>query len=263
MSSKRLALCVGINAYASSPLRGCVNDAADWSLALHDRGYEVSVLLDNLATHAAILGELRQMVSEARWGTRIVFTFSGHGTYTVDRDGDEADGRDEALCPFDYQRRLILDDELAVIAAQVPRGARLTILSDSCHSGTVSRFVGGPAGRVRFLPPASIPDMTGVEGHGVAVDLEREVAPSARSRHGAVLISGCDDPEYSYDANIGGRPRGAFTAAALDALAASPRASVGAWYGAIRRRLPSSPAFPYPQTPQLTASRYQRFSRAL
>ena len=36
----RTALCVGVNAYPSSSLAGCVNDALDWRDALLLRGYD-------------------------------------------------------------------------------------------------------------------------------------------------------------------------------------------------------------------------------
>jgi hypothetical protein len=37
---------------------------------------------------------------------------SGHGTQQADRDGDEGDDGDEAICPLDYERAgLIIDDD--------------------------------------------------------------------------------------------------------------------------------------------------------
>ena len=64
--SRRLALTVGINAYAAAPLAGCASDAHDWTLALADRGYQVTTLLEADATRARITAELAARVSLAR-----------------------------------------------------------------------------------------------------------------------------------------------------------------------------------------------------
>ncbi|MFD0581584.1 caspase family protein [Dactylosporangium darangshiense] len=75
-------------------------------------------------------------------------------------------------------------------------------------------------------------------------------------RSTALLLSGCRDDEYSYDATFDGRPNGAFTYVALTALASLPdNATYRDWLHAIRDRLPSQD---YPQTPALQATRTQQ-----
>merc|ERR1712020_719073 len=66
------------------------------------------------------------------------FHYSGHGSQTYDSDGDEVDGNDETICPVDYNSAgQIVDDEMnAILVQQLPRGARLTAIFDSCHSAT-------------------------------------------------------------------------------------------------------------------------------
>ncbi len=66
----------------------------------------------------------------------------------------------------------------------------------------------------------------------------------------AMLLSGCRDSEVAYDAYIGGRYRGAMTAAALAALPAA--SSMADWH---KRTLAT---IDYPQNPVLTATSYQR-----
>lgn len=65
--------------------------------------------------------------------------YSGHGTQIRDTNGDEADGFDEALVPYDYTSAgCILDDELFRIVVRPLRdGVTLTSLMDCCHSGTI------------------------------------------------------------------------------------------------------------------------------
>lgn len=251
--NRKYALCVGNNyPGTSAELSGCVNDALDWNAVLHESGYQVTLLLE--ANHAEVVTALKTMVDLARFSDRIVFTYSGHGTWLPDADGDEADGRDEALVMADYRSGgLLLDDELQSIFSNLRYGAGALILSDSCHSGTVTRFF--DAGRTpRFLSPTEIlPDLT----LGRALELERTVKNSTRKT--ANLISGCDDPEYSYDAWFNGRANGAFTRAAIDTY--RPGIKLGAWHKAIRTKLPNED---YPQSPQLqTSNPYRKYARAI
>jgi hypothetical protein len=65
-------------------------------------------------------------------------------------------------------------------------------------------------------------------------------------------MSGCQDAEYSYDANYGGRGNGAFTYTALNTLQAlKPGATYTDWFRAIRKALPSRE---YPQSPNILGS---------
>src|SRR5689334_8700157 len=101
----KTALCIGINDYPGTQmdLKGCVNDAKDWSQALAARGFEVHTLLDAEATLAAMRSAFHRVVEGAGAGDTVVITYSGHGTYVPDTNGDEVDGLDEALCPWDIR----------------------------------------------------------------------------------------------------------------------------------------------------------------
>jgi uncharacterized caspase-like protein len=253
---RRIALCVGVNAYPGAPLQGCVNDAKDWQATLLHLGYDVQMLQDSEVTKANLVQQIRSRLTQLRTGDRFVFTFSGHGTWLPDRDGDEIDGRDEALCCFDFAKGgLLLDDELQAIFSDRAPGSRVTVLSDSCHSGTLTRFI-DPNAKAKFISPAEIPDVTGVKNVDEAARAEA-FASNNKSRSEAVLISGCADHEYSYDATIEGRPNGAFTYYARKALEKSPTPRVKDVYATIRSLLPSQE---YPQTPQLTAGIFQKNS---
>merc|ERR1712039_772793 len=65
--------------------------------------------------------------------------YSGHGASVRDDDGDEPDGKDECLCPVDYNEAgLIRDDEtFKCLVAPLQEGAFLTCVLDCCHSGTI------------------------------------------------------------------------------------------------------------------------------
>jgi metacaspase-1 len=142
----KLGLCIGVNNYPGThmDLEGCVNDAKDWAAELGARGFEVTQLLDDKATKAAMVNAFKKVIGAAGKGDIVVITFSGHGTYVPDLNGDEIDGLDEALCPYDIQTGggALIDDEIhAMFAARKP-GVHLVLLSDSCHLGTVTRAAG-------------------------------------------------------------------------------------------------------------------------
>ena len=254
------ALCIGINDYpgAGSDLSGCVNDANDWKTALESRDFTVRLLLNDQATKEAMYKDIQRLVREGRAGDALVISYSGHGSWVPDLDNDEPDARDEVLCPYDIgQNRPLTDDELYDIFAERERGVRIAFISDSCHSGTVIRFAppsnGASKPRVRFLPPANFlpPSLLPVAAARAA---RREYGPPRP--FGGVLLSGCQDTEYSYDAEFNGRPNGAFTYFALKALESlPPSANYSDWFKAIRERLPSQN---YPQKPNFEGTQSQK-----
>src|SRR5688572_14979991 len=156
------ALCVGINDYPGSDmdLGGCVNDAKDWQSLLEGKGYKTTQMLDGEGTRANILEGLKQLLQGARDGDSLVFTFSGHGSWLPDASRDEPDARDEMMCPHDVMKdEFLLDDDLNGIFQAKPAGARLYVIGDCCHSGSVVRYAAPPAQpteapiKARFLPP--------------------------------------------------------------------------------------------------------------
>lgn len=251
----RISLHIGINDYpgTGNDLSGCVNDANDWAALCREEGFDqVETLLDGQATKQNMLSAISKQLRRLNYGDLLVLTYSGHGSYTTDTNGDEADRRDECLCPYDiWTEGPITDDELYELFQIRDRGARFVFISDSCHSGTVNRFApplipDEKPRRVRFLPPrAFAPNTPDIETPRVG----------GKSRRSALLMAGSLDREYSYDAWFGDRPNGAFTRAAIDAYWETHPATYREWVHQIRLRLPSPD---YPQTPQLDGASYQQ-----
>jgi hypothetical protein len=261
---KKYALCIGINDYpgTESDLAGCVNDADDWSAEFIRRGFSIKRLIDRQATGHAMRSAIRKTVAGAAAGDLIVVQYSGHGSFVPDEDGDEPDGTDECLCPYDVRSKgPITDDELFDLYSARKTGVRLVMISDSCNSGTVSKFAPittTPSARgtkarhttVRFLPPAAFLTKRETARFGIRRAVHRSSPPG---RNSGLLLAGCQETEYSYDAYFRGRPNGAFTFVALRTLAKlPPSATYADWYEAIREVLPSSQ---YPQTPNLYGSK--------
>lgn len=254
------ALCIGINDYpgTGSDLSGCVNDANDWAKELERRDFSVTRLLDGAATGEAITSAIEEVVGQAGKRDVVVITYSGHGSFVPDEDGDEPDGTDECICPHDVATRgAITDDTLFTLYSASAPGAKVIVISDSCHSGTVARYAPittppatrgarAPQRKVRFLPPAHF-----LRGRQLAsLGRRRRVRSSGPpGRHAALLMAGCQDAEYSFDSFFNGKPNGAFSFIALEELAKLPaNATYTKWFRAIQARLPSQQ---YPQSPNL------------
>lgn len=138
--SKKACL-VGINYQGTtSELRGCVNDVyllRDLLVSQYNyKPEDILILTDQHATRANILREFTSLVQQAKSGDSICFSFSGHGSYLIDRNNDEADGKDELFVSVDNYA--ITDDELKIIVdTYLNPDVNMFAIVDSCHSGTV------------------------------------------------------------------------------------------------------------------------------
>lgn len=253
------ALCVGINYRGTEfELRGCLNDADDWARLLAAHDFDVNVMKEAAATRDNIVSGVVSVVSALGPGDVGFVTYSGHGTWVPDTGGDEPDHRDEALCPVDMGddgRNLILDDQLTAVLSGLAAGAKLVLVADCCHSGTVYRMFSPAEGRTayrrpRMIPPGQFPARPGVWRVDRAFGLP---ARTNAAPPGVIHFSGCKDTETSADADIDGRPCGAFSYYALRAFgrAAALGQSYADAHAAIRKSLPS---YAFQQTPLLTAA---------
>lgn len=237
--AKALSLHIGLNAVSGAayagwegPLAACEFDAHDMAAIAQVSGIKSSLLLTKKATRAKVLAGLRSAAKALRAGDLFFLSYSGHGGQVPDVSGDEDDKQDETWCLFDGQ---LIDDELYFELSQFAAGVRILVLSDSCHSGSVTRAaptaVAAPQQRPKLMPAAV--GMRSYREHQTFYDqLQRAVASKAGSaaidpdtalaqvaasaRLGAIvskfkpaviLISGCQDNQTSMD----GEHNGAFT----------------------------------------------------
>jgi metacaspase-1 len=260
------SLHIGINDYpgTGNDLSGCVNDANDWREAMEARGFKATSVVDGEATKSNMIDAISKIIGDTGNKDIAVITYSGHGTWVPDEDDDEVDGRDEALCPHDIAAGNVLtDDELYDIFSGRERGSRIIVISDSCHSGTVSKVANLMPGvasaprqfqKIRFLAPeVYIKANKSLLRRAKQVE---KIRANGKIRAACVLLSGCKDDEYSYDAWFNERPNGAFTYTALQTLKGFPeKATYRDWHRKVREILPH---VNYPQTPQLSGSHTQR-----
>jgi len=200
----RHALLIGINDYSTPGLRegpakrevpnldGAVNDVrliGELLVALYGfKPADIVTLTDQQATRSAILKALdEQLVQQTRKGDIVLFYFSGHGSQVRNSLSREADRLDESILPADSRRGApdIRDKELLPIFNQIiDRGGRLTIILDTCHSGSGTR------------------DPRTLHRRGVSPDLRDVADPSsgpAPERRGALVLAAAQDFDLAFE----------------------------------------------------------------
>lgn len=153
--ARGLSLHIGINklnpkCYPTDPedlensgwegtLNACEWDAQDLQKIADSQGFESTILLTSKATVKNVTNAIRKAAKTLTAGDSFFLTYSGHGGRVEDISGDETKGdEDSTWCLYDRQ---FIDDELANLYSEFEAGVRILILSDSCHSGTVTRAV--------------------------------------------------------------------------------------------------------------------------
>ncbi len=255
--SIRKAFLVGINAYPDAPLRGCINDVNQVKdLLTGHYGFteaDIKLLEDQDATSSGIKNGLEWLAQGGADPDAVrVFHYSGHGSQVADQNGDEADGADECLVPVDYETSgFLTDDVLKTFYDRFPKTGNLTLIMDSCHSGTVTKDISEDV-IYRFLPITldeqeridaakaqfvedqhkflmkslkEMPFETMSEAEleakvrSLSAIFEKKRFGDVRAREGNILLAGCRDNQTSADAYIKGNYHGAFTYYIMETIA--------------------------------------------
>lgn len=200
------SLLIGINYIGTtSELSNCLNDLEHitgqlLSPKLHIKNESMIVMTDHAygttlyPTKKNIFTQFKNFVDRANQTKRGYFFYSGHGSYLRDTNGDEADKRDEALVPIDYDDYgMITDDEVFdAIVRNLQPDVKVTATIDACHSGTIMD-----------LPFKWREDGKCTMEHKFS---EGELA----SFPDIVMLSGCKDTQTSSDGGVvEGSPKGA------------------------------------------------------
>jgi len=195
----RLALVVGNNYSGSqNALRGCVNDAKSVQAFLTKNGFSINALYDQNAIKHAVVYAIKSLAGRAVAGDDVFVYFSGHGGSIPDQNGDEEDGRDEtylchdSLVPSRNPSKDLVDDELHALSCLFKADVRVLFVSDSCHSGTV----------------LDLPLSYRLSGTSLQYTTNGRVSSPAAK---VILISGCQDNQYSMESFIDGKVCGVMT----------------------------------------------------
>jgi len=194
-------------------LNGCVNDSIDMRQLAAKAGFNTNALTDDQATRGNVINAIKSAANELNSGDFFLLTYAGHGSQITDTTNMEADGNNETWCLFDG---MLIDDELYELWTQFKPGVRVLVLSDSCHSGTISRGLDEATfqsqQRGRGFTPRNLDfhrSMTIFNDHldfyenilkGLADRKVNEKSVNAHVR----LISGCQDNQLSYELGGGG-----------------------------------------------------------
>ena len=172
MAQTKRAVLIGIGNYPAEGGWAGLSSKNDINLikaTLAERGFQkenMVELADDQATRTGILKLLTQdFVRQVQPNDVVYFHFSGHGQQKQDFEGDELDGLDECIVPYDSPKKfqkgvyegqnLITDDELgktflAVRQKLGPKG-QLFVVLDACHSGTGTRGMSSARGTTEVM----------------------------------------------------------------------------------------------------------------
>ncbi len=226
---KQWALIIGINEYKPSindmvsagsdsrrtwtNLDGCVNDAtAMKDLVVSKYSFHpqnIQTLLNAEASRARILAELQKLVDNAKKGDIVFIFYAGHGSQVKNSLSLEADKKDETIVPADAWKKGvedIRDKELAkYFNLLLDKGVLLTVIMDSCHSGSGSRgdnFLYEPP-KSRYIEEANY-------------DAKDATIPERPEERGALIFAAAQDFEFAKEhRDENNQPHGAFTSALL------------------------------------------------
>ncbi|MDX2249503.1 MAG: S8 family serine peptidase [Bacteroidia bacterium] len=207
-------------------LKAAVNDALFWESYARSQGYRTQSLHDKAATVDAVKQILNLYSKNMKAGDILLLTYAGHGgQITNDRPISlDSEGYDQTWCLYDRQ---MLDDEIYECFESFVEGTRILVVSDSCHSGTITRdeeidlsklFAEGMAMaaetrglRSRQLPMSVLRFALNYSGKVYQPLQEKyKIKPKVSGIKAAVkLLAACQDDQQTLD----GPENGIFTAA--------------------------------------------------
>ncbi|WP_179345589.1 caspase family protein [Winogradskyella ursingii] len=213
-AAEKYGLIIAVGDYPARTGWSSISSANDVSIiqdALLNQNFKsenITVLLNEQATRIGILSAIEALQAKLNKGDIVVIHYSGHGQQIFDNNGDEIDGKDEAIVPYDALVRYtsnykgenhIRDDELGNIIANfrntLGKDGQLLMLLDSCHSGSSTRGGKARGGEGTFAPPNWTPT-SDKDTHGSGLVENVKVNTDASS---FVMLSGASANELNYE----------------------------------------------------------------
>ena len=187
----------------------CVKDAeAMEALVTKEKYHQTIPLYNENATRENVGRALVDMSKTCQPEDILVLTYSGHGGSLPDKNGDEEDRVDETWCLYNGH---MIDDELNNLYALFQEGVRIFVISDSCHSGTVSRIQSNRIDELftRMIKESGLIQKS-MTGHQARISYLKNKAYydailNANKRDlsdvkaSVKLLSGCQDNQKSYE----------------------------------------------------------------
>jgi hypothetical protein len=155
MAADKHALLIGIEDYSQTPfksLKGPINDIAITKQVLTQRFHfedkDFIILLNKQATHTGIENGFKKLIQRVKPNDFVYIYYSGHGSQTIDLNGDELSGKDQTWVSYGARSNNklhkdnydVLDDEIrAWLVKLYAKTHKVVFVSDSCHSATVTK----------------------------------------------------------------------------------------------------------------------------
>jgi len=239
INKNKKALLTGINYLGTqNELKGCIDDINDIYDRISKKGFtDIIVLTDNTVvkpTKQNILNAFTNLLVNSQQGDLLFWGHSGHGSYTLDTNGDEKTGYDQLIVSLDFN--MISDDELKqLIQKNLKPGVTLFAMFDTCFSGSVLDL------KYCYMDSLNYDNYT---------ENEKEL----ETLGDVFMISGCTDYQTSADAVINGKNNGAMTWSLLDSLKKNSNCSWRDLLKSMRNSLKSSG---FDQLPQFSTGKFE------
>ncbi|MDD5571960.1 MAG: caspase family protein, partial [Bacteroidales bacterium] len=199
-------------------LDGCVNDALSIKATLISKyGFtenNITFLANDKATKNDIINSLKNLIATSKKGDIVFIYYAGHGSQIKNVSSQESDGKDETMVPADAYTGTsdIRDKELNELFYQLAeKGVILTIIYDSCHSGSIGRGLAEKEPKSRYLQPVA------------NAQVDDPSTPHNLIEKNVLIISAAQDFETAKEqVDEQNNPHGAFTFAFLQALKTLP-----------------------------------------
>jgi len=157
-------------------LSACVKDCVRISNEFTKRGYVINKNWSENPLNWWMLNiNFQKFLGSLKSGDFALIYYSGHGFQVIDDDSDETDNKDE--CIYISEKLYITDDNLRESLQSIASGVNVLLVFDCCNSGTIADL------SYKLNNLSSIKENT------------------FTFKANIVSISGCPDPNYSYEAN--------------------------------------------------------------
>lgn len=232
------ALLIGINyTGTNNELYGCINDTNSINSLISNYNFKkISILTDNTVKkpdRINILIEFKNLLINSQSGDVLLFFYSGHGSYILDKNNNEKTGYDQLIVPCDFNG--IVDDEFKnIIQTNLKKDVTLIALFDCCHSGSILDL------KYQYMDSLDKNNFT-------------ENINETETNGNVIMISGCSDIQTSSDANINNKNQGAMTWAFLEAFKSEKNIT---WRNLLIKMRDLLKKSTFSQLPQLTSGSF-------
>jgi len=263
------AVIIGIGSYPAESGWNIMHGDNDVPLifgTLTMKGFDsknIVCLTNEEATKKKIISGFNKLIAQARPNDLIYLHFSTHGQQVTDLDGDEADGLDEAIVPFDARKSFeqgvyegtnhLIDDELnaylAKMRLKIGKDGSLLVVIDACHSGDATRGNNTEA------------DSVFVRGTSDVFNLEKRVRKPSPPKKNLdwVVFSATQSYQNNYEFKLNGEYFGSLSYAVRLALSElSAKMSFSELFESILTQRTNMKVSGYPQRPMIDGADFYK-----